>query len=132
MNNSLNDHLSIGPKLQQDLPAIIPQWRQWRYAYVADIAKMLRQILIDPAKADFQRILCRPISESPLQQYPLLTVTYDLASAPYPAARILEQLTIDNSHLFPAAVPIMENSIYVDIFLCSDDITELREINSLL
>jgi len=28
---SLNDHLSFGPKLQQDLPAIIARWRQWRY-----------------------------------------------------------------------------------------------------
>jgi len=74
MNNSLNGHLSIGPKLQQDLPAIIARWRQWRYAYVADITKMFRQILIDPAEADYQRILCRPTSESPLQQYPLLTV----------------------------------------------------------
>jgi len=29
---SLNDHLSIGPKLQQDLPTIIARWR---YVYVA-------------------------------------------------------------------------------------------------
>jgi len=64
---SLNDHLHIGPKLQQDLPAIIARWRQWRYVYVADIAKMFRQILIDPEEADFQRILWWPTSESPLQ-----------------------------------------------------------------
>jgi len=73
---------------------------------------MFRQILIDPAEADFQQILWRPISESPLQQYRLLTVTYGLASAPYLAARVLKQLAIDDGHLFPAAVTIMENSIY--------------------
>jgi len=94
---------------------------------------MFRQILIDPAEADFQRILWRPTSESPLQQYRLLTVTYGLASAPYLATRVLKQLAIDDGHLFPAAVPIMENSIYVDDTLFgSNDITELRGINSLL
>jgi len=42
---TLNDHLLVGSKLQQDLPAIIARWRQWRYVYIADIAKMFRQIL---------------------------------------------------------------------------------------
>jgi hypothetical protein len=50
---SLNDHLLIGPKLQQDLPAIVARWRQWCYVYIADIAKMFRQILVEPMDADF-------------------------------------------------------------------------------
>ncbi|KYM95826.1 hypothetical protein ALC62_13525 [Cyphomyrmex costatus] len=45
---SLNDHMLIGPKLQKDLAAILLQWRQYRYVFIADIAKMYRQILIDP------------------------------------------------------------------------------------
>lgn len=56
---SLNDKLLTGPKLQSDLAAIILCWRQWRYVYTADIAKMFRQILVDPRDADFQRILWR-------------------------------------------------------------------------
>ncbi|XP_011881282.1 PREDICTED: uncharacterized protein LOC105569429, partial [Vollenhovia emeryi] len=36
---SLNDHLLAGPKLQTELPAILLQWRQFRYVYSADIAK---------------------------------------------------------------------------------------------
>jgi len=28
---SLNYHLLVGPKLQQDLLAIVARWRQWRY-----------------------------------------------------------------------------------------------------
>ncbi|XP_024890319.1 uncharacterized protein LOC112466458 [Temnothorax curvispinosus] len=35
--SSLNDHLLTGPKLQQDLPAVLLQWRQSRYVYTADI-----------------------------------------------------------------------------------------------
>jgi len=42
--------------------------------------------------------------------------------------RVLKQLAIDDGHLFPAAVRIMENSIYVDdTFFGSNDITELRD-----
>ncbi|XP_018399600.1 PREDICTED: uncharacterized protein LOC108777259 [Cyphomyrmex costatus] len=42
---SLNDHMLIGPKLQRDLATVIMQWRQYRYVFTADIAKMYRQIL---------------------------------------------------------------------------------------
>ncbi|KYN02013.1 hypothetical protein ALC62_07192, partial [Cyphomyrmex costatus] len=34
---SLNDHMLIGPKLQKDLAAILLQWRQYRYVFIADI-----------------------------------------------------------------------------------------------
>lgn len=50
---SLNDHLMVGPKLQQDISAIILRWRQFRYVYTADIEKMFRQILVHPADIDF-------------------------------------------------------------------------------
>ncbi|XP_018395111.1 PREDICTED: uncharacterized protein LOC108773703, partial [Cyphomyrmex costatus] len=124
---SLNDHLLIGPKFQQDLPAIIARWRQWRFVYSVDIAKMFRQILIDPIDADFQRLLWRPTPESPLQHFRLLTVTYGLASAPYLAMRVIKQLAMDDGPAFPAAVPIVEHSLYVDDALFgSDEIKELR------
>jgi len=75
---------------------------------------MFRQILIEPTDADFQRILWRPKPESPLQHYRLRTVTYGLDPVPYLAMRVLQQLAIDDGHRFPATVPIIENSIYVD------------------
>jgi len=125
---TLNDHLLVRPKLQQDLPAIIARWHQWRYVYIADIAKMFRQILVEPTDTDFQRILWRPTPQSPLQHYRLRTVTYGLPPAPYLAMRILQQLATDDEHRFPAAVPIIENSIYVDNTLFGQDsLHELRE-----
>lgn len=54
---SLNDHLLAGPKLQAELPAIILHWRQYRFVYTADIAKMYHQILIDPRDRNYQRII---------------------------------------------------------------------------
>jgi len=66
---SLNDHLLVEPKVQQDLPAIIVRWHQSHYMYIADIAKMFRQILTESGNADFQRILWRPNPESSLQHF---------------------------------------------------------------
>ncbi|KAH0950337.1 hypothetical protein HN011_003595 [Eciton burchellii] len=70
---SLNDHLLVEPKVQQDLPAIIVRWHQSHYMYTADmfvadmhVAKMFRQILTESGNADFQRILWRPNPESSL------------------------------------------------------------------
>ncbi|XP_018338459.1 PREDICTED: uncharacterized protein LOC108746285 [Trachymyrmex septentrionalis] len=44
---SLNDHMLIAPKLQKDLATVIMQWRQYRYVFTTDIAKMYRQILVN-------------------------------------------------------------------------------------
>lgn len=61
--STLNDHLMIGPKLQPDLSSIILRWRQFRYVYTADIAKMFRQIRVHRDDVDFQRILWRSHSD---------------------------------------------------------------------
>ncbi|KMQ86668.1 hypothetical protein RF55_14291 [Lasius niger] len=130
---SLNDHLMVGPKLQQDIAAIILRWRQFRHVYTADIAKMFRQILIHPDDADFQRILWRLPHAQSIQHYRLLTVTYGMASAPYLAMRVLQQLALDEGSAFPAALPICKNSIYVDdVLFGADDIMTLREARSQL
>lgn len=54
----LNDHLLIGPKLQQDLQdlAILLHWRQC-YVYITEIEKMFRQILVHPLDTNYQKIL---------------------------------------------------------------------------
>jgi hypothetical protein len=78
---------------------------------------MFRQILIELVDADFQRILWQSTLESWLQHFRFRTVTYDLAPAPYLAVQVFKQLAIDNEHLFPVAVLIVESSIYVDDML---------------
>ncbi|XP_046145799.1 uncharacterized protein LOC123989166, partial [Osmia bicornis bicornis] len=131
--NSLNDHLMIGPKLQRDLAAIILRWRLFRYVYTADITKMFRQILINPADADYQRILWRSHRDQPIFSYRLLTVTYGLASAPYLAIKVLDQLALDEGSNFPAAIPVLQDSIYVDdAIFGADEIHTLRDIRNQL
>ncbi|XP_076299895.1 uncharacterized protein LOC143218550 [Lasioglossum baleicum] len=130
---SLNDYLMVGPKLQRDLAAIILRWRLFRYVCTADIAKMFRQILINPLDSDYQRILWRPNSQLPVSSFRLLTVTYGLASAPYLAIKVLDQLALDEGNNFPAAVPILQDSIYVDdAIFGADDTHTLLEIRQQL
>jgi len=50
--DSLNNHLLTGPNLLPPLADILPRWRRHRYAFVADIEKMYRQILVHPADRD--------------------------------------------------------------------------------
>ncbi|XP_024875147.1 uncharacterized protein LOC112456681 [Temnothorax curvispinosus] len=119
--SSLNDHLLTGPKLQQDLPAVLLQWRQSRYVYTADITKMYRQIRVDPRDGNYQRILWTPNPSDIPREYVLLTVTYGMISATFLALRVLIQLVTDEGHKFPLAVIILQRKWYADDALFGDD-----------
>lgn len=109
---SLNDYLLAGSKLQTDLAAVILKWRLFRYVFTADIAKMYRQILVDPRDLDYQRILWRSSSSDPIEECRLATVTYGTTCAPFLALRVLRQLTVHEGSNFPLALPVLQ--IYVD------------------
>ncbi|XP_071582542.1 uncharacterized protein [Temnothorax nylanderi] len=111
---SLNDHLMIGRKLQSELSFIILRWRQFRFVFTADIAKMYRQILVHKCDVDYQRILWRPAPNHPLTAYRMLTVTYGNANAPNVALRVMEQVAKDEGADFPLAVPVLQFHFYVD------------------
>ncbi|XP_071580298.1 uncharacterized protein, partial [Temnothorax nylanderi] len=125
---SLNDFLMAGPNLQQDIAAIILRWRLFRYVYMADIAKMFRQILVHRDDADYQRILWRPPDSLLIRLYRLLTVTYGQKPSPFLAQRSLIQLARDEGKDFPDAVNIIEESTYVDdVLFGADDLLSLLE-----
>ncbi|XP_046145423.1 uncharacterized protein LOC123988715 [Osmia bicornis bicornis] len=121
---SLNDLLLTGPKLQQDLVAILIRWRQFQFVYTADVEKMYRQILIDPRDLDYQRILWRDSPILPVEEHQLLTVTYGTAPAPYLALRVLQQLAEDEGSPYPEAVSVLREQAYVDDFLFGGDSLE--------
>ncbi|XP_076289815.1 uncharacterized protein LOC143213646 [Lasioglossum baleicum] len=122
---SLNDHLLVGPKLQTELPAVVLRWRMHRYVYIADIAKMYRQILVDERDVDYQRIIWRPTPAEPIRHYQLRTVTYGTAPAPYLGLRVLKQLALDDGSKYPLACSILKSQIYVDDCLFGADEKEL-------
>ncbi|XP_017486855.1 PREDICTED: uncharacterized protein LOC108375268 [Rhagoletis zephyria] len=55
----LNSILRIGPNLQDDIVTILSRFRTHQYVLMADIAKMYRQIIVDPRDAKWQCILWR-------------------------------------------------------------------------
>ncbi|XP_053946180.1 uncharacterized protein LOC128855352 [Anastrepha ludens] len=110
---SLNDCLHVGPKLQSDLSSIILKWRMHRVAFIADIEKCYRQILVSRPDADMQRIVWRDEQGKPAI-YRLLTVTYGLNCSPYLTIKVLHTLATDEEHDFPAASKILTESFYMD------------------
>lgn len=92
---SLNDVQYIGPRLQSDLTDILMKFRTGRFAMSADVAKMFRQIRVQPSNWDLQRILWRESTRDPITEYWLTVVTYGMASSPYNAVRTMNQCAID-------------------------------------
>ncbi|XP_032684156.1 uncharacterized protein LOC116850231 [Odontomachus brunneus] len=127
--SNINNHLVIGPKLQTELPAVILHWRQFRFVYAADIAKMYRQILVDSCDIYYQRIFWKESLSESAKDYQLLTVTCGMACAPFLTLRVLRQLTDDEGSRFPLAVPVVKDHTYVDdVLFGHDDPDILREI----
>lgn len=82
---SLNDCLLTGRKLQADLTSLLLRWRNHRLVFVADMAKMFRQILVHEEDADLQRIIWRSDPDQLLSHsnFKLTTVTYGTSAAPF-------------------------------------------------
>jgi len=118
---SLNDMLMNGGVVQDDLVSIVLRFRLHEYVMTADVEKMYRQILIDLAYRDYQRILWRDSPEKELSHYQLNTVTYGTASAPYQATRCLQELSTLNSVNHPRAAEAIRKDFYVDDLLTGAD-----------
>lgn len=110
---SLNEELSAGPALQNDLPTIITRWRRHRIAFTADLEKMFRQIKVHSGHQSYQCILWRDACRK-ICVYALQTVTYGTTSAPYLAIRVLQQIAEDEKETFPVASQILLTDTYVD------------------
>lgn len=111
---SLNKIQMIGSKLQLDLQDQLLCFRLNRIAFMADIAKMFRQVLIDPSQWDLQRIFWRENPNEPLREYWLKTVTYGEASSVYNSVRAMIQCARDMATTYPAAARAIERNFYID------------------
>lgn len=134
---SLNEELLPGPVLQDDLRDVIIRWRRYAIAFVCDIAKMYRMILVHKEDTDYQRILWRSEPFDDIKDYRLLTVTFGTTSAPYLAIKTLKQLAADEGDKFPEAAKIVDEQFYIDdcMFSCdsvSEAILISQEIRELL
>ncbi|XP_055585132.1 uncharacterized protein LOC129737984 [Uranotaenia lowii] len=113
----LNDVLYTGHSVQPALYATVINFRMPLYVVTADIEKMFRQIWVHHEDRKFQQILWRARPSEPISTYTLNTVTYGLASSPFHATRILEQLAADEGKYYPLAAQILRNGTYMDDIL---------------
>ncbi|KAH9634826.1 hypothetical protein HF086_012240, partial [Spodoptera exigua] len=111
---SLNDLMYTGPNLQQDLQILLIKWRQYQYAYTADIEKMYRQIYVADCDQHLQKVIWRESPTQPIRDYQLTTVTYGTKAAPFLAMMTLKRLAMDEQTHFPEAAKILESSFYMD------------------
>lgn len=116
-NKSLNDILHVGPTIQDTLFEILLRFREYPVALTADITKMYRQIWIDEAQRDLQRILWREKRSDPVKIYRLNTVTYGTGPAPFLAIRSLNEAALQQKHRYAAASKSILSSFYVDDYL---------------
>ena len=134
---ALNQMLSSGPKLQDDIMAILIRFRVGKVALTADVRQMFRQIWISPSQRDFQRIVWRFSEEEPVADYRLSTVTFGVAPSPYLAIRCLLELAEEGSRSHPLAAEALRQALYVDDIVASastvDEARKLRDqLRSLL
>lgn len=113
---TLNDLMKRGPNLQHDLLSLILRWRQYRYAFTADIEKMFRQILVTEDHQHLQKILWRDAPDQLLREFNLTTVTYGTKAAPFLAMMTLKQLAMDEGHKYQEsnAAMVLQEQFYMD------------------
>lgn len=120
---SLNDRLMIGPTVQPTIFEILIKWRMFQIAFTADIEKMYKQIWVHEDDAKFQRILWRNEASIPMQQFIATTVTFGIASAPFQATRVLNEIaTIESAK--PLAAEAITKNCYVDDMISGADTIE--------
>ncbi|XP_072392300.1 uncharacterized protein [Diabrotica undecimpunctata] len=111
---SLNHTLKVGPVVQSDLFSILLRFREHNFVFTGDIAKMYRQVLVEPTQRNLQRVIWRNDPSQEINIYQLNTVTYGLASSSYLATRCLKEISIHSSATFPEEGRKLNLDTYVD------------------
>ena len=112
---SINEALTVGPVVQDDLFSIITRFRFYRVALSADIEKMYRQVGIHEDQRDFHRLLWRDTTQEPLKHLRLTRVIYGVSCAAHLATRSLTEIA--NRTQKPHVAHAVRHAFYVDDFI---------------
>ncbi|XP_036342366.1 uncharacterized protein LOC118751660 [Rhagoletis pomonella] len=127
---SLNNILCTGPRLLNDLPAVLLNWRLHVYVVTADIEKMFRCTDMHEEDSEYQRIIWRN-PDGQITEYKLTTVTFGTASAPYLANETIHRIARDERQRYPLAEPVLMREIYVDdVYAGSETVEKTIEIRN--
>ncbi|GBL96409.1 hypothetical protein AVEN_43724-1 [Araneus ventricosus] len=116
IGKSLNDVLVSG-EINEDVFNIMLRFRKHEIVLIANIRKMLRQILIDPSQRDLLKILCETKDKEEPVAYRLKTVTYGTKCLPYLVTRVVRHLAMDEAKTFPIASEVVLSDVYMDFIV---------------
>lgn len=126
-DKSLNDNILCGPKLQNDIVAVLIRFRRYKYALMGDISEMYLQISLN----ENYRKFCRFMWKDKVYQWNRLV--FGRAVAPFIALYVVKEHAKKYELKFKEAYNSIINSMYVDDLADSRDTKEEIEdlINSL-
>ena len=112
---SLNDAIHQGPKLQNELFAVLLRFRNNPIAIMCDIAEMYLQINMKPEDRPLHRFLWRDLNQSkPPDVYEFGRIVFGVNSSPFLAQFVSQQNAINNQSQYPLAADTVINSTYMD------------------
>ncbi|XP_049302016.1 uncharacterized protein LOC125775435 isoform X1 [Bactrocera dorsalis] len=118
---ALNELLTEGPTIQEELYSTLLRFRLHKYALTADITKMYRQIIMHEEDRNCQLIVWREHPSEQIQIFRLNTVTYGTAPAPFLATRCLQMLSDANTMKYPLGSLAIKRDFYVDDLLTGSE-----------
>ncbi len=133
---SFNDTLLPGPNLYPPLTDVLLRFRKFPVGMSADISKMFREILLNPAEKDFHRFVMRDAAGK-IVDCRMDRLTFGVKSSPYLATQVLHTLASLHSSSHPSAAHAITHNFYVDDFLAGAESVEAasclqRELSDLL
>ncbi|XP_049288887.1 uncharacterized protein LOC125766869 isoform X2 [Anopheles funestus] len=122
---SLNTNLLTGPDLLTPLPSVLFRFREYRYAFAADIREMYHQVMIRTEDQHSQRFLWRwgDNNREP-EEFVMTRMTFG-ATCSHSSAQYVKNLNADRFIAkLPRAVRCIKEQHYVDDLLASTECEE--------
>ena len=111
---SLNDVIHQGPKLINDLPAVLLRFRKHPVALMCDIQEMYLQIEMKPEDRPYHRFLWRDMQEREPDVYEFNRLVFGVNSSPYLAQFVSRCHAEKHRESFPLAAETILRSTYMD------------------
>ncbi|XP_045027086.1 uncharacterized protein LOC123470616 [Daphnia magna] len=120
---SLNDYVTLGPALQNPLPAVILHFREVEVAWSADRGAMFSRIRLDDMDRRYLRFLW-PEGDGTVTTCEMTRVTFGVSCSPYTAIRTTWRAADDAAVDQGEAATAIRKYLYVDDYLDSSKTTD--------
>lgn len=112
---ALNDIIHQGPKLQNDLFAVLLRFRRNPVAVMCDIAEMYLQIEMKPEDRPLHRFLWRDVDQAKEPDvYQFNRIVFGVNSSPFLAQFVSQRNAENNKAKYPLAAETVLHSTYMD------------------